>query len=164
MMIREQRFTMFRLLIPLWQQDAVVHGVLRLENGEEYPLSGFPRRLKSFARGTRMYILLIHTRPIVICDFSGQPPTQRRSDLDLPQMPTMPSWSAPTDRDRPSLGTWSSELSLRSLTLNEMPMVASHQGIALSSQPGSVEFDRQVPSYEEIEDQEEVTALPRYTR
>jgi hypothetical protein len=52
-MIREQKFAMFRLLIPLWQQDAVVHGVLKLENGEEYPLSGFPRRLKSFARGQR---------------------------------------------------------------------------------------------------------------
>ena len=61
-MIREQRFTMFRLLIPLWQQDALVHGVLKLENGEEYPLSGFPRKLKSFVRGQRKRILFIPSR------------------------------------------------------------------------------------------------------
>jgi hypothetical protein len=106
----------------------------------------------------------IHTHSIVMCDFSGQAPTQRRSDLDIPQISTMPSWTAPNDRDFPSLGTWSSELSLRSLTLNDIPMVASHRGVALSSQPGPVEFDGQVPSYEEVEDQEDVTALPRYTR
>lgn len=45
--IREQRFPMQRLLLPLWQVGAIVHGVLRLENGEEYPLSGFPRQLSN---------------------------------------------------------------------------------------------------------------------
>lgn len=76
----------------------------------------------------------------------------------------MPSWSAPNDHDLPSLGTWSLELSLRSLTSGEIPIVASHQGIALSGQPGPVEIEREVPPYEEVENREEVTALPRYTR
>jgi hypothetical protein len=43
-------------------------------------------------------------------------------------------------------------------------MVASHRGVALSSQPGLVESEREAPPYEEVEDREEATAVPRYTR
>jgi len=43
-------------------------------------------------------------------------------------------------------------------------MVASHRGVALSSQPGPVEIEREAPPYEEMENREEVTALPKYTR
>ena len=42
-MIHDQQWTIFTLLLPLWQPDAIVNGVLRLENGDEYLLSGFPR-------------------------------------------------------------------------------------------------------------------------
>lgn len=44
-MIRDSHFEGMKVLVPLWSTDATVHAVLRLENGEEYPLSGFPRAL-----------------------------------------------------------------------------------------------------------------------
>lgn len=53
-MIREQRFTTLKLLLPLWQPQNIVHAVLRLENGEEYPLSGFPRSLSNASQNHGM--------------------------------------------------------------------------------------------------------------
>ncbi|KAF2259856.1 hypothetical protein CC78DRAFT_524125 [Lojkania enalia] len=46
-MVTDRVFVVQRFLIPVFDLKALVHGVLRLENGEEYPLSGFPRKLES---------------------------------------------------------------------------------------------------------------------
>jgi hypothetical protein len=50
-MTREALFPVLRILLPVWDVDALVHGVLRLENGEEYALSAFPRRLRAAGVG-----------------------------------------------------------------------------------------------------------------
>ncbi|KAF2122021.1 hypothetical protein BDV96DRAFT_640090 [Lophiotrema nucula] len=49
-MTRDRTFPEMKVLLPLWDPDATVHAVLRLENRDEYPLSGFPRCLNPEAR------------------------------------------------------------------------------------------------------------------
>ena len=51
-MVQHARFPALKILLPVWDVDAVVHGVLRLEGGEEYPLSAFPRCLLVGGRST----------------------------------------------------------------------------------------------------------------
>ncbi|CAI6303542.1 unnamed protein product [Periconia digitata] len=44
-MVHRGVFPVLKLLLPVWDVDAVVHGVVRLETGEEWALSAFPRVL-----------------------------------------------------------------------------------------------------------------------
>jgi hypothetical protein len=82
----------------------------------------------------------------------------QRAHLDVPQTPKAPSpsWSAPKLDGIPALGSWSSHLSLRSLTLDEA---------RLSGSPGPTEISGEAPAYDDlVNDREDVTALPTYYR
>ncbi|PVH95746.1 hypothetical protein DM02DRAFT_731639 [Periconia macrospinosa] len=71
-MVQQGRFPSLKILLPVWDVDAVVHGVLRLEGGEEYPLSAFPR-----------------------CLLVGGQKLSRKGNLDISSLSKVPTWSAP---------------------------------------------------------------------
>ncbi|KAF2729081.1 hypothetical protein EJ04DRAFT_503032 [Polyplosphaeria fusca] len=50
-MIQEKIFPVLNLLVPVFNPETLIHGILRLENNEEYPLSGFPRFLNMSRKG-----------------------------------------------------------------------------------------------------------------
>lgn len=50
-MLLQAKFPVLKILLPVWDVDAVVHGVLRLESGAEYALSAFPRALRGIGAG-----------------------------------------------------------------------------------------------------------------
>ncbi|KAF1960915.1 hypothetical protein CC80DRAFT_590230 [Byssothecium circinans] len=92
--IRNAEFPVLRILLPLWDVDAVVHGVLRLESGEEYPLSAFPRRLRAVAKGTLR-------------------PSTRRGALDVAGAGKVPTWSAPDARSDGVGEAWTADFPIR---------------------------------------------------
>ena len=137
--------------MPLWQRDAVVHAILKLETGEEYSISGFPRRLGSTVTHSKCFSALTTSRSDHAV--SGLAP---KTELDVVGQAKLPTWTAPNLEGSGSSGFWSSALPLRSSSLQQ-PLGASD----LSDEPGPAEY-AEVPSYEDIE--EHVTALPKYTR
>jgi hypothetical protein len=150
-MVRELQFPVLKLLMPLWQRDAVVHGVLKLETGEEYSISGFPRQLGTTVthskHSTNIFILLSDGM------VTGSAP---KTELDVIGQAKEPTWIAPDLEGFGSSGFWNSALPLRSSSLQQ-----HEETWDLSNEPGPAEYG-DVPSYEESD--EHVTALPMYTR
>jgi hypothetical protein len=146
-MIRELQFPVFKLLMPLWQRNAVVHAVLKLENGEEFSLSGFPRCLSSTVTHSKIAPLLF----VLLAD-EGVPGSIPKNEEDVIGQGKVPTWSAPDLSGAGLSGTWDKALPLRSV-------LPGQDESDISDEPGPAEH---VPAYGKVED--DATALPKYSR
>jgi hypothetical protein len=95
-MILQRQFNLPKYMVYLTDKHAMVHGAIRLENGQEYPLSGFPKQLIVAKEASR-------SRALEDGSGGAESISSQKSLWEVPNLPEMPSPKAQPDNSSGSL-------------------------------------------------------------